>query len=223
MFRYAIVVQGQFKVPPAEATERRFDALQVPAASDRLKLANARPIHLSVCMLVIMAWMSWKEEDWEGQGEHPNETGLWRRQLASDLDRAVTWGQILTLVEEHCIAGNASALYLIVHHLTRACVTKQNKLPWQLLVIVARLEIHRLKTANRHLPEELKDAYPQDVDQLAYECWKLMLVERSDDQLYRGGLALLSASKGFFVYSLAILEYAEPELGEFLLQDGLSE
>jgi hypothetical protein len=89
--------------------------------------------------------------------------------------------------------------------------------PWQLLVLVAMIELARSDPRNPPLPSWLEREYGEAIKSLALRSLRTIDEANTLEQL-RGMLCVLALWKGLRTYSAALLEYSEEELKQLLPQ-----
>lgn len=119
------------------------------------------------------------------------------------------------LIEELYHQGDVGeASYVAVALLTQSdAITKA--LSWQLLTLVAYVELARTNSNNPPLPDWLLADYFGAIETLAGLCLKAMERSESPEEL-RGMLCILALHKGLRVYASALINYSEDELKDFL-------
>ena len=88
-------------------------------------------------------------------------------------------------------------------------------MPWQMLVLVASIEMARTKAKSPVVPIWVMEAYEQSLSTLAEECMA-RLPDTEGEEAARGMLCIISMWKGFRVFGRVVLDYSEEELAEIL-------
>jgi hypothetical protein len=160
------------------------------------------------------------DERWSGlMGCHrlPFDPRPLIRELEITPYSAEIWGE---LAKNLCCEGHVGeASYAAVPQLVRISSGGEGEaLPWQLLALVAGIELARTEEDSPLIPEWLGSEYVNAMDALALKCLRGMR-EIKSSPLVRGALGVLALWKGFRIYAAAFLEYSEDELSEFFISD----
>ncbi len=122
------------------------------------------------------------------------------------------WGELIDGLYHQGDVGEAS--YAAVPVMVSFAVALET-MPWQMLVLVASIEMARTDGKNPPVPDWLEEEYGDALATLAEECMRrLPDVEVVEEA--RGMLAILALWKGFPMFARAVLEYSEEELAEIL-------
>lgn len=132
--------------------------------------------------------------------------------LEREPDDPLAWDALIEGLYHQGDVGEAS--YAAVPPLV-AFGIKQKKLPWQMLALVAFIEMARESGNNPPVPEWIAPAYGQALSTLAGECMQ-QLPDTEEEESARGMLCLIALWKGFRVFARAVGDYTEQELAAIL-------
>jgi len=124
------------------------------------------------------------------------------------------WGELIEGLYHEGQVGEAS--YAAIPVMVSFAVQLET-MPWQMLALVASIEMARTEEGNPPVPEWLEEEYGDALTLLAEECMK-RLPDIEVVEVARGMLAIISLWKGFPVFARTVLEYSEEELAETLAE-----
>jgi len=125
---------------------------------------------------------------------------------------AVLWSELIEGLYHQGDVGEAS--YAAVPVMVSFGVELE-RMPWQMLALVASIEMARNQGENPDVPGWLAEEYGAALSTLAEECMK-RLPEIEGEEAARGMLCILALWKGFSIYARVLGEYSEAELVEML-------
>ena len=138
------------------------------------------------------------------------------RSLLAKLEQApedpISWSELIEGSYHQGDVGEASyaAVVLLAHS---DAITEV--LPWELLALVAMIELARGTLSNPPVPQWIQEDYESALGRFALLCSRSILDETNPEAI-RGMLVILAISKGLLVYASAIDNYSEDELKGYL-------
>lgn len=125
---------------------------------------------------------------------------------------AALWGELIEGLYHQGDVGEAS--YAAVPVMVSFAV-ELAKIPWQMLALIAFIEMAREDGKNPPVPDWLAADYGQALSTLAEECMR-RLPDIEEEEAARGMLCIIALWKGFRVFARAVGDYSEEELAEIL-------
>jgi len=134
------------------------------------------------------------------------------QRLESTPEDVKVWDELIEELYHQRDVGDASyaAVCLLVRSEAIAKV-----LPWQLLALVAFIELARTAPRNPSVPSWLISDYLAGIETLASLSLKALEAAETPEQL-QGLLSIVALQKGLRVYASALCGYSEDELKELL-------
>jgi hypothetical protein len=132
------------------------------------------------------------------------------RKLSAGEDDAATWSVLWDELHHQGDVGEAS--YVAIPHLVNI-YRRRGVLDWNIYAIVAIIELARDEGANPAVPDWLRKAYFDAIEELA-RIGSIEILQADDSETVRAILGILAISKSLRTYGRFLLSYSEDEMLE---------